>query len=133
MCISIQGWTIMPPTLKAKFMYLNWALVSDSMRFWLGNGRVKKKREVIFTTIKAIPPDEAIWAQLNYRESLDSPKESKPIFQKFHRLHWVEIHQINPYFRFQKFISTLPDFGIPREQFQVVFYDAFAHRKHSEL
>ncbi len=114
-------------------MYLNWALVSDSMRFWLGNGRVKKKREVIFTTIKAIPPDEAIWAQLNYRESLDSPKESKPIFQKFHRLHWVEIHQINPYFRFQKFISTLPDFGIPREQFQVVFYDAFAHRKHSEL
>jgi len=93
----------------------------------------ENKREVIYTTIEPYPLDAVIWSQLNFAESLNSPEESKQVFEQIHLLSWGEFHQITPYFKFQKIASTLQDFEIPASQFHVIFYDAFAPKKQSEL
>ena len=93
----------------------------------------EKKREVLYTTIEPFPLEKAIWSQLNYTESFQSIEERNLVFEQLHKISWGETHQINPYFSFQKSISTLHDFHIPLSNYDVIFYDAFAPRKQPEL
>jgi tRNA U34 5-methylaminomethyl-2-thiouridine-forming methyltransferase MnmC len=91
------------------------------------------KREVVYTTIEPFPLEEAIWSQLNFTKSFQSIEEGNFVFEQLHKISWEETLQINPYFSFQKSISTLHDFPIPNSNYHVIFYDAFAPRKQPEL
>jgi tRNA U34 5-methylaminomethyl-2-thiouridine-forming methyltransferase MnmC len=87
--------------------------------------------KINFTTIEPFPLDMEIINQLNYATSIGKDK-LKSTFEKLHSSNWEEKVDINPYFSIHKIKIKLEDFQTD-EQFNVLFFDAFAPSKQAEL
>ena len=87
------------------------------------------KLNVHYTTLEAFPIEPGIWSQLNYADSM----ESKNWFEKLHTVKWNEWIALSPVFQFRKLHSTLQQVKLERNQFDLVYFDAFAPNKQPEL
>ncbi len=82
-----------------------------------------------YKTLEAFPLEEAVWAKLNYTDTLNL----KEYFDLLHRVSWEEEHSILPNFQFQKHHIKLQDAVLIPPSFDIIFFDAFAPNKQPEL
>lgn len=86
--------------------------------------------EIEFHTIEAYPLEMETIKALNYKDSLS--EDAKKHFDLLHEKEWGTSHQILPNFSFTKYHQKLEDFSTSLE-IDLVFYDAFAPSKQSEM
>jgi tRNA U34 5-methylaminomethyl-2-thiouridine-forming methyltransferase MnmC len=82
-----------------------------------------------YTTLEAFPIEEYTWSKLNYAESA----ESKALFEKLHRAKWNQSIEITPTFQFQKLHTSLQQVALEKNQYDVIYFDAFAPNKQPEM
>lgn len=78
-----------------------------------------------YTTIEAFPVEEEVWSQLNYADAV----ELKAWFEKLHRATWNEWVELSPTFHLRKLHTTLQDVTVEVDQYDLIYFDAFAPNK----
>lgn len=86
-------------------------------------------RQVNFTSIEAYPLPEQIWSKLNYAGQLGAAED----FVRIHSCSWENRHSLSDKFSLAKCHTTLESFTIPDDNFDVIFYDAFAPSRQPEM
>ncbi|MEM1408269.1 MAG: tRNA (5-methylaminomethyl-2-thiouridine)(34)-methyltransferase MnmD [Bacteroidota bacterium] len=87
---------------------------------------------VEMTSIEAYPVQSDIVTQLNYAALLDK-YHADEWFKCIHGAPWGIRSEIHSLFHLKKVNSKLESCPLPRQLFQVVFFDAFAPNKQAEL
>lgn len=87
--------------------------------------------KIHFETLEPFPLTKSLYQQLNYLEAF-STEVSAEQFQQMHSCDWESKHQLTSSFTFTKHQKELQHFQSDR-QFNLVFYDAFAPSKQSEM
>ncbi|MEO1054516.1 MAG: tRNA (5-methylaminomethyl-2-thiouridine)(34)-methyltransferase MnmD [Bacteroidota bacterium] len=85
-----------------------------------------------YTTLEPYPLEQAVIEKLNYTD-LDSLSQSKPLFERLHASTWNEWVGLRDKMRIKKSLSKLEDFDAKGEQYNVVYFDAFAPNKQAEM
>lgn len=88
-----------------------------------------KNQPLSLTSIEAYPLEREICAHLNYPTLLDFPKKQ---FEQIHLCDWETKHAFSEFFTFRKIKTKLEDW-IPKENFNVIFFDAFSPEAQPEL
>ncbi|WP_291722920.1 tRNA (5-methylaminomethyl-2-thiouridine)(34)-methyltransferase MnmD [Bernardetia sp.] len=100
----------------------------------------KNNIKIEYVSLEPFPVPLEIAEKLNYTDFLE--EESKEIFGQIHRLSWEEKHEVSSYFSIQKIENTLENFKnnsdfqseiTGEEEFDCIFYDAFAPSKQAEV
>ncbi|MBK6266488.1 tRNA (5-methylaminomethyl-2-thiouridine)(34)-methyltransferase MnmD [Marivirga sp. S37H4] len=91
-----------------------------------------------YTGVEPFPLEEATIDQLNYVAQLESgaPGDDrlKNTFKRIHSVKWEEPVEIYPYFELTKHQIKLEDYNLnSSENFDIIFFDAFAPNKQAEL
>lgn len=85
--------------------------------------------KINYSSVEAYPLSIELIQQLNYTELINSKKQD---FLKLHEVEWNKLITINDFFCLKKLHKEL--FGIEeKEQFDVIFFDAFAPEKQPEM
>lgn len=82
-----------------------------------------------YTTLEAFPVEEEVWSQLNYADAV----ELKAWFEKLHRATWNEWVELFPAFQLRKLHTTLQDVMLEDDQYDLIYFDAFAPNKQPEM
>ncbi len=90
---------------------------------------VKQQQKIHFTTIEPYPLSEAIWSALNYPTTLDLAKE----YVDLHDVPWEADQLITTHFILLKICNSIQNVSLPLNTFDLIYYDAFAPSKQSEL
>jgi tRNA U34 5-methylaminomethyl-2-thiouridine-forming methyltransferase MnmC len=85
--------------------------------------------DIHYTSIEAFPLDREIWAALNYADNL----ESQELFSRLHEATWNKETQITNRFSLTKLHGSLLQTVLPRQSYDVIFFDAFAPSKQAEM
>lgn len=88
--------------------------------------------KVEMTSLEAFPVDINLARQLNYADFLDH-QDAATWFDKIHTNQWNESNAVNQWCDLHKVESKLELYLLPAGYFDVVFFDAFAPNKQSEL
>jgi tRNA U34 5-methylaminomethyl-2-thiouridine-forming methyltransferase MnmC len=91
----------------------------------------KHQNRIYYTAIEPFPLDEKQISLLNYCAQLNLP-DYQPKFERMHEIDWEEMYEISNHFRFTKRKCTVADFATD-EQFDIIYYDAFAPAAQPEL
>jgi len=91
----------------------------------------KKQQKIFYETVEADPLEANMYSLLNYCKQLNRP-DLQPLFELLHRCAWNTKAEITPYFSFRKNSGSLVDF-LTEQQFNVVYFDAFAPEVQPEL
>jgi tRNA U34 5-methylaminomethyl-2-thiouridine-forming methyltransferase MnmC len=83
---------------------------------------------VEYTSIEAYPLGKEVWSQLNYAQTLGMHEQ----FIKLHEAGWNEWQNIPVNFRLRKLNTTLQNVTFD-QQYDVVYFDAFAPSKQPEM
>lgn len=86
---------------------------------------------VHYTAIEGFPLPESIWRALNYIEKEAPPLPS--LFYKLHEAAWNEPVEISPDFILRKEHIMLETVELPSDQYDLVYFDAFAPSRQPEL
>ncbi len=89
----------------------------------------KSKIELHYYSLEAYPLSWKDVKDLNYPEVLNISKEK---FQHLHNLPWGEIHNFSDFFQLKKLLLKVEEITF-RNQFQIVFFDAFGPRTQPEI
>ncbi|WP_299491429.1 tRNA (5-methylaminomethyl-2-thiouridine)(34)-methyltransferase MnmD [uncultured Shewanella sp.] len=95
------------------------------------NSRGKIERPIQYTSIEAYPLSVDIIKQLNYKHRL-SP-ELAHLFDLLHSAPWNRDIEIIPRFTLHKVHGELQNFKTSQNDFNLIYYDAFAPSKQPEL
>ena len=88
--------------------------------------------DLFFHTLEPYPLEESVVKQLNYPELLQLPALADA-FGVLHSAAWEVEEAIAPNFTIRKNLQRLEDFVAEPESFDIVYFDAFAPNKQSEL
>lgn len=102
---------------------LNAILASE----WANENQIK----VRFVTLEPYPLTESIYSQLNYAQFFVDPTVQTR-FLELHKAPWETHHIQNDFFSIHKKEQRLQDYQHV-DQFNVIFFDAFAPNKQSEM
>lgn len=93
---------------------------------------VKNNLKVTYTSIEKFPLTEAEYSVLNYSETIFT--EHANVLKKLHQCEWNSWVSISPEFSIRKIHADLltMEFG-SAEQFDLLYYDAFAPTKQPEM
>ena len=80
--------------------------------------------EVDYYAFDLYPLEEELYTKLNYGERIDSQGAGDLLF-KMHKAPWGDVVQIGADFRLKKIRADWRHFNIPKEFFNMVYYDAF--------
>ena len=83
-------------------------------------------------SIEAYPIPSDMVTKLNY-PALLGKDHADEWFQSIHGTPWETRSEIHPLFHLRKVNSKLESYPLPSQQFQVIFFDAFAPNKQAEL
>ncbi|MEM6963590.1 MAG: tRNA (5-methylaminomethyl-2-thiouridine)(34)-methyltransferase MnmD [Bacteroidota bacterium] len=89
----------------------------------------KEKVKVNYCAVEAYPITKEAVLQLNYPTLLE---DSSSTFQKLHELPWDQAQPLSDYFIFQKQLKRFEDLDF-KNQFDVIYFDAFAPNAQPEL
>jgi tRNA U34 5-methylaminomethyl-2-thiouridine-forming methyltransferase MnmC len=87
------------------------------------------KKNIKYTSIEPFPLEEAIYNKLNFHELLNINKD---IFLQLHYCNWETDIHISDNFTLHKTKCTLENYKC-NEQNDIIFFDAFAPEKQSEM
>ena len=90
---------------------------------------IAEQQAVYYTSLEAYPIGEDEITALNYGSMLDE----QVLFAAIHQAPWDEIAQINPFFILNKRHCKLEEFSGKKDNYHLVFYDAFAPNSQPEL
>jgi tRNA U34 5-methylaminomethyl-2-thiouridine-forming methyltransferase MnmC len=90
------------------------------------------KKKVIYTGIEAYPISMETAMDMDYPKALNAEVELKEVFEKMHAAESNQIVDLSPYFQFNKIISTFEELN-ESEQYDVIFFDAFAPNAQPDL
>lgn len=85
--------------------------------------------QVFYTSIEAYPLERSIWEKLNYAEVLALHN----YYQHIHACPWNQANEILPQFTLTKLHAFLDQVTLPPEQYDLVYFDAFAPNKQPEM
>lgn len=85
--------------------------------------------KIKYTTVESFPLVESVWSGLNYADNSDAIE----IFKKLHRCEWNNPVSIQPDFEIHKINSTIQEFRVRTDAFDVIYFDAFAPNKQPEM
>lgn len=91
----------------------------------------KIERPIHYTSIEAYPLSLNIVSQLNYKQQLSN--ELADLFDLLHSAPWGRDIEIIPGFTLHKVHGKLQDFQASKQDFNLIYYDAFAPSKQPEL
>lgn len=92
----------------------------------------ENKVQVDYTSIETFPIDWETASHLNYPVQLNGQK-TQNYFQQLHQTEWNKKIKITEGFSLQKVKNTIQDFESFPNQFDVIFFDAFAPAKQPEM
>ncbi|SRR5258706_44241 len=98
-----------------------------TLKYTLGS-----KLQIHYTSLEAHPVDDKTIQQLNYPEILGL-KGAASLFQKVHAASWTQEDAILSNFVLKKQLGRLQDIDLGTEQFDLIYFDAFAPAKQPEL
>ena len=90
------------------------------------------KVQTNYVSLETNPIDQNIVNQLNYHEMLDYRNGAK-LFKRLHAVDWNDLVKINEYFSVKKITTPLQDYIGETEQFDLVYFDAFAPSRQPEM
>jgi tRNA U34 5-methylaminomethyl-2-thiouridine-forming methyltransferase MnmC len=93
---------------------------------------LNKKIKVNYHSIEAFPISRQQAATLNYSK-LMGMTDSEQYFKQIHELAWDQDFDINEFFAFRKIHNTLQDYDLKENEYDLIFFDAFAPNKQSEM
>jgi tRNA U34 5-methylaminomethyl-2-thiouridine-forming methyltransferase MnmC len=86
----------------------------------------KYQAVVAYTSLETYPLQQDVWSTLNYPDPL-------LVFNQLHLAPWEKPTQINDHFTLLKREKSLLTTELPSQQFDVIYFDAFAPNKQSEM
>ena len=92
----------------------------------------KMQKEVKMTSLEAFPVAKGLVDALNYPAKLAS-KHAREWLRKIHHTPWHEGVKIHELFVLNKVMAKLETHPLPAQEFDIVFFDAFAPNKQAEL
>lgn len=92
----------------------------------------EKNIQVDYTSIEAFPIDSETASQLNYSSHLPG-EQTKNYFMQLHEVEWNKRIKTTNNFSLLKEKTSIQDFDSPVNQFDVIFFDAFAPAKQPEM
>lgn len=87
--------------------------------------------QIDYFSIEKFPLKKEIWEQLNYKNFFENPVSD--IYNLIHELEWDKEFEIHPLFKFHKSNQSIESIELDNSNFDIVFYDAFAPKKQSEI
>lgn len=87
------------------------------------------KQKISYTSIEAFPLDPEFVTTLNYADSI----QEKGLFRTLHSSAWDAEAPITDLFALKKLKTTLQGIDLSQNQFDVIYFDAFAPSKQPEL
>jgi len=91
-----------------------------------------KTIKVDYTSIEAFPLEWEKVNELNYLKKLNANTNETNLFELLHKIEWESFFKITPLFSLQKLNVRLEEFN-EKEQFDVIYFDAFGPRVQPEL
>jgi tRNA U34 5-methylaminomethyl-2-thiouridine-forming methyltransferase MnmC len=93
---------------------------------------IKFRKPVKYTSLEPFPLPGEIIDQLDFGRMLNH-HSGVSYLKEIHNSGWEEYHNIHPYFRIRKIKSTIQDYDPKSNQFNLVYFDAFAPAKQPEI
>ncbi len=93
---------------------------------------LESKLQFHYTSLEAYPVEEETIRQLNYPEIL-AFEGAVQLFQKLHAARWTQEGSVLNNFVLKKQLARLEEVDLGEEQFDLVYFDAFAPVKQPEL
>ncbi|GEQ85763.1 hypothetical protein ULMS_12710 [Patiriisocius marinistellae] len=87
------------------------------------------KTQIQYTGVEAYPVTVSETSQLNYPNELNASQEN---FNKMHEIPWETMGLITPHFGLKKEQKKFSEI-IDKEQFNIIYFDAFGSRVHPEM
>ena len=81
---------------------------------------------VAYTALETYPLSQEVWVKLNY-------SDTNNLFNELHQSEWCRWNQINSHFRLLKLEKSLQDVKLEPQQYDLIYFDAFAPNKQPEL
>jgi tRNA U34 5-methylaminomethyl-2-thiouridine-forming methyltransferase MnmC len=86
----------------------------------------------IYTTIEPFPLNKMVYKNLNYPDLLGK-EDAVPVFNKIHNSGWNKDISLSDWFIIHKINNKIEDILLPKEHFDLVYFDAFAPQVQPEL
>lgn len=87
-----------------------------------------KNRMIKYYSLETFPVPQEIWELLNYSSQPEATE-----FKNLHRAPWQMWNEINPVFSLHKDNQSLQDVSLPPNNFELIYFDAFAPNKQPEM
>lgn len=92
---------------------------------------LEKDIKINYSGIEAFPVENELIEKINYNEFVQA--DGVEAFKKMHAISWNHTHEFSPLFSFKKIHAKIEDYVPEKENFDVVFYDAFGPRAQKEM
>jgi tRNA U34 5-methylaminomethyl-2-thiouridine-forming methyltransferase MnmC len=81
-----------------------------------------------YATLEAYPLEEALWSELNYADV-----GNRNFFEQLHTTQWDVWIELNSKFSLLKIKNTLQSIDLAANQYDIIYFDAFAPNKQPEM
>ena len=100
---------------------------------WLSYKRIAgTSTKIIYHSLEPYPLGEDIYSQLNYSKN-SSDVALQEFFPQLHQAPWDKEVQLNSNFALKKIKLRLEDYLVSEQDFDLIYYDAFAPSKQAEV
>jgi len=91
-----------------------------------------ENQEINYTSLETIPLSDEITNQLEYHTLIEHP-QSKVLFESIHQVDWNKEIEIKKGFWLHKIENSIQETDLPKNHFDLIYFDAFAPNKQPEL
>jgi tRNA U34 5-methylaminomethyl-2-thiouridine-forming methyltransferase MnmC len=100
---------------------------------WLSYKKIAgTSTKIIYHSLEPYPLDKEIYTQLNYSKNL-TDTSLQEFFLQLHQAPWDKEIELNGNFILKKIKLRLEDYTAPEQNFDLVYYDAFAPSKQADV
>jgi len=91
----------------------------------------KYNRKIEFTTLETFPLDSTVTEAINVEDTVG--EGNRAFFSLLHSAEWNKAATLNDTFILEKLITTVQEWSLRADYFDVIFYDAFGPRAQPEM
>lgn len=92
----------------------------------------KGNTRINYYSLETNPIDSSITGKLNYHELIDD-EDAAEVFENLHTVRWNELVGLNDNFYLNKIEQQLQHYSGEKDQFDLVYFDAFAPSRQPEM
>ncbi len=86
-----------------------------------------------YTTVEAFPLEQALFSKLDFLDALSLKADHQQLFLKMHQASWNMDFALSEAFTMRKIDQKLEELTLPDNNFDIIYYDAFAPTAQAEL